>query len=145
MNVTDMRAAYGSSRMTPQRCTIAEAAASMDGAFNVEALARASRARDQAIGTATVYRAVAALLASGWLERVGDRDGCALFAHCPTHEHDHHHHVVCDGCGRIEITDCPVAEVRGDSAADGFIITRHEVTFYGLCPECAERDEERTA
>ncbi len=144
MNAADTRAAFRGSRMTPQRRVIADAAAAMVGAFNVEALAEAARTLDPTIGTATVYRAVSAMIASGWLERVGDRDGCGLFAHCDAEE-PHHHHVVCDGCGRIEIAECPVAHVPSDPARENFVITRHEVTFYGLCPACARHSEERSA
>ena len=132
----DARAAYGAGRITPQRHLIAEVASSMPGAFSVEDLERAVRGTDAAAGQATVYRAVSAMLESGWLERVGERDGSVLFAHCHAGPH-HHHHVVCDVCGRIEATECPVVVGPEQATADGFIITRHEVALYGLCPQCA--------
>ncbi len=132
----DMRTAYSTGRLTPQRRLIAEVAASMPGAFSIEELAEQTRARDDATGVATVYRAVAALLSSGWLERVGERSGSALFARCHAGAH-HHHHVVCDGCGRVEVAECPVQVDSSASAAGGFVVTRHEVTLYGLCPDCA--------
>jgi Fur family ferric uptake transcriptional regulator len=128
--------AYGAGRVTPQRQLIARTAADMPGAFSVEELATAVRARDAGAGVATVYRAVTALLDSGWLERVGERDGSALFARCHAGGH-HHHHVVCDGCGAIEATECPVAVASAARSSNGFVITRHEVTLYGLCPRCA--------
>jgi len=134
---------YGSGRVTPQRQLIADTASGMPGAFSIDELAGAVRARDAATGVATVYRAVTALLSSGWLERVGERSGSALLARCHAGT-SHHHHVVCDGCGRVEATTCPVVarpEASDDpgSGARGFVITRHEVTLYGLCPECAEK------
>jgi Fur family ferric uptake transcriptional regulator len=132
----DTSTAYGHARMTPQRRLIAQTAASMPGAFSVEELERAARATDTSTGVATVYRAVSAMIASGWLERVGERDGSALFARCQAGSH-HHHHVVCDGCGRIEATECPVVAEPGTGARGRFVITRHEVTLYGLCPQCA--------
>lgn len=128
---------FGEGRLTPQRAAIAECAAEMRGAFTVDELGAAMRRRDGAVGTATLYRAVAALEASGWLERVGERGGSALFARC-TAAGGHHHHLICDGCGRIEATSCPV-EPGSISAAEkgGFTVTRHEVTLYGLCATCA--------
>jgi Fur family ferric uptake transcriptional regulator len=111
----------------------------MQGAFSVDELAAAVNATDSVAGVATVYRAVSALLESGWLERVGVRDGSALVARCHAGG-GHHHHVVCDGCGRIEATPCPVHAVPdagASSESGGFVITRHEVTLYGLCPTCA--------
>ena len=155
--VTDSRDAanpYGSGRSTPQRRLIAETAARMRGAFSVDELAARVRDIDEATGVATVYRAVAALHVSGWLERVGERGGSVLFARCRAGS-QHHHHVICDGCGRIEATPCPVAPALGTDCGpshtdpSGFIITRHEVALYGLCPTCAaergSRSEEPSA
>jgi Fur family transcriptional regulator, ferric uptake regulator len=135
---------YGSGRVTPQRRLIAETASRMGGAFSIDELAAAVRVDDDATGVATVYRAVSALLASGWLERVGERDGSALLVRCHAGA-AHHHHVVCDGCGRVEATPCPVVseDLAAESSAPsagGFVITRHEVTLYGLCPACAEKN-----
>jgi len=125
---------YGAGRVTPQRKLVAQLAESWPGAFTVEELSSAVREQDRAASVATVYRAVAALAEQGWLERVGERHGSVLFARCAAGEH-HHHHVVCDGCGRVEAAECPVASPA--STVSGFVITRHEVTLYGLCPECA--------
>jgi len=129
---------YGSGRVTPQRRMIAEVADAWSGAFTVEELAAAVRTRDRAASIATVYRCVAALAENGWLERVGEREGAALFTRCAAGDH-HHHHVVCDGCGRVEAAECPVAPVVSAGEVSGFVITRHEVTLYGLCPACADR------
>jgi Fur family ferric uptake transcriptional regulator len=123
--------------MTRQRKAIASAASAMRGAFTVEQLAAAVRDVDPAAGaTATVYRAVSAMESAGYLERVGTRHGCALYASCADAEH--HHHVVCDACGRTASAPCPV---RHMPAAEGFVVTHHEVTLYGLCKACAEKSE----
>lgn len=135
------RTAFGSGRITGQRLTIARAAAGMRGAFTVEELAEslrdgASSSGTAPVGTATVYRAVAAMESTGFLSRVGSRAGSALFARCS--EPSHHHHIVCDACGRFTATPCPiVAPVVSPEATGGFVVTRHEVTLYGLCGECA--------
>jgi Fur family ferric uptake transcriptional regulator len=135
--------AFGSARMSAQRRLLSATAEEMPGAFTIEELSSAAVARGASAGTATVYRAVAAMEASGWLERVGERDGSALFARCGAGSH-HHHHVVCDGCGRIAATECPVAEqVIASAQTNGFVVTRHEVTLYGLCPDCARSGEGR--
>lgn len=133
---------YGSGRVTPQRQLIADAIVARNGAFSIEALAADVCTRDSTIGVATVYRAVTTMLASGWLERVGERGGSALFARCTAGSY-HHHHVVCDRCGRIAAADCPLGgSTPGPAQSDGFVVTRHEVTLYGLCPECANADRD---
>jgi len=109
----------------------------LSGAFTTDELAGAARANDPGAGaTATVYRSVAAMERSGFLERVGERDGAALYARCDASSH--HHHIVCDGCGRTAHAECPIEpHVATEPRDDGFVITRHEVVLYGLCPECA--------
>ncbi|WP_326834419.1 Fur family transcriptional regulator [Amycolatopsis rhabdoformis] len=53
--------------------------------------------------------------------------------------HDNHHHLVCRACGRIEDVACAVGEVPclDPSSAAGFTIDEAEVTWWGLCAECA--------
>jgi Fur family ferric uptake transcriptional regulator len=134
--MTDMRRAYGPARSSRQRRAIADVAAALPGAFTIDELATALRRRRVRAGKATVYRAVAALEASGWLERVGGRGGSALFARC-SRTGRHHHHVVCGDCGRVVAIRCPgVAKTTRSGQRAGFLITRHEVTLHGLCAEC---------
>lgn len=127
---------YGSGRMTSARREIARVVASMRGAFTIENLAERMRIESPATGSvATLYRSVASMEASGYLERVGERDGSALYARCDSC--DHHHHIICDGCGRTAKASCPVGpEFSAGAAAIGFTITRHEMTLYGLCESC---------
>lgn len=131
---------YGTSRMTPPRRAIAQATEAMTCAFTVEELASVVRRTDESFGaTATVYRAVAAMEAAGFIERVGSREGAGLYARCTSQRHAHHHHVVCDRCGRTATTECSVQREVAEAEGSGFVVTRHEVTLYGLCPECARK------
>lgn len=123
--------------MTAPRKMIAACVDGLEGAFTVEQLSSALRDVDVSdSATATVYRAVAAMEASGYIERVGERDGSALFARC-RHE-DHHHHIICEVCGRTASARCPLDAVFLTSIhQEGFTVTRHEVTIYGRCSACA--------
>lgn len=53
---------------------------------------------------------------------------------------DNHHHVVCRGCGAVADVDCTVghAPCLTPSSTAGFRIDTAEVTFWGLCPDCAD-------
>ncbi len=138
MATQDTCGPYGTGRVTSPRRTIATVADAQPGAFTVEELAMCVRETDpSASATATVYRAVAAMEKSGHLARVGARGGHVLYARCDS-PHDHHHHVVCDGCGRIAPARCPLVSTEIAADTSGFTITRHEVTLYGLCPACSE-------
>lgn len=55
---------------------------------------------------------------------------------------DNHHHIVCRGCGFTADVDCAVGEAPclEPSAEHGFIIEEAEVIFWGLCPECRQKN-----
>ncbi|KAF0208189.1 MAG: transcriptional repressor [Actinomycetota bacterium] len=131
-----VRDLYGGRRVSAARRTIADAAALIRGAFTVEQLHDAVQLSEPGIGIATVYRAVAAMSATGSVAPVGYRAGSALYALCPGGTH--HHHLVCTGCGSVVGIACPVDRSLEDAARKtGYTVTGHEVTLYGLCRSCA--------
>ena len=52
---------------------------------------------------------------------------------------DNHHHLVCERCSRIVDVDCDsdVVPCLLPSAGHGFTVREAEVTFWGVCPDCA--------
>jgi Fe2+ or Zn2+ uptake regulation protein len=127
------RAAFGSGRVSVQRAAIARAARDYRTAFTADDLLAAVRRELPGVGIATVYRAVAAMEAEGFIEPVGTRGGATLFVQCG--QKDHHHHVVCTGCGAVASAECALNTA---TCADGFAITGHELALYGLCPRCQQ-------
>ncbi len=124
--------------MSAQRARIAEAMLGMPGAFTAEDLHRRVIEVTPGIGLATVYRALAAMQESGAIATVGDRHGSTLLARCE--RHDHHHHLVCTECGSVVGIDCPLGDAALISAERaGHLVTRHEITLYGLCAICRAR------
>jgi Fur family ferric uptake transcriptional regulator len=130
-----VRDLFGGRRVSAARRTIADAAATIHGAFTVEQLHAVVQLSAPGIGIATVYRAVAAMSAASSLAPVGYRVGSALWALCPGGTH--HHHLVCTGCGTVVGIACPVDRSLEDAARKtGYTVTGHEVTLYGLCRSC---------
>ena len=129
---------FGAGRVTATRSIIARTVKGMPRAFTAEDLADAVRGKagSSAPSLATVYRALAAMEATGSIERVGTRTGSALFATCEAHSH--HHHIVCDRCGKTAHAECPVIDTT--PRPDGFVVTRHEVMLYGICADCASKE-----
>jgi Fur family ferric uptake transcriptional regulator len=117
------------------RAIIATAASTMGGAFTAERLHERVSQEHPGIGLATVYRAVSAMTEAGYLARVGERDGAALYAVCACGEH--HHHAVCVSCGAVAPVACTLVSA---ALPPGFVVTRHDVAVYGVCAECA-RDQ----
>lgn len=54
---------------------------------------------------------------------------------------DNHHHVICTGCGAVADIDCVVGEAPCLTPSDthGFAVHTAEVTYWGVCPDCAAR------
>ena len=59
---------------------------------------------------------------------------------------DNHHHMVCRSCSLIVDVDCTVGQAPclTPSHDAGFIIEQAEVTFWGLCPDCAAAGAQST-
>lgn len=141
MPVRSHKRAYGGARMSPQRRAVADTIERLGRAFTIDELAEEVRRRRR-VGKATIYRAVAALEGSGWVARVGTQDGHSLFARCD--RSDHHHHLVCTGCGKVAVTRCLLDERAMEAAARaGFQVTEHEITLYGLCRQCDEQSSSK--
>ncbi len=135
MSKSDNHSHYGRGRVTAPRLVIASAVDRLGRAFTVDDLIAEVRADAPGVGAATVYRAVAAMEAAHAVERVGTRDGSALYVRCTAD--GHHHHLVCTGCGRVAHASCPLESIGAHRADDGFVVTGHELTLYGLCAGCA--------
>jgi len=53
----------------------------------------------------------------------------------------HHHHLVCDGCGRLEPFEDDALELAIRRLADrvAFDVSDHDVTLHGSCDRCRDR------
>ena len=53
---------------------------------------------------------------------------------------DHHDHVVCTKCGKVEEFYDEIIEEQQKKAAEklGFTISDHSLYIYGLCADCQE-------
>jgi len=97
----------------------------------------AVRARGGSIGIASVYRALEGMDALGLVQRIDLGDGVARFE--PAHAGgDHHHHLVCDDCGKVEPFEDPGLESAIERVADGrgYAVAAHDVVLRGACEEC---------
>ena len=89
-------------------------------------------------GRASIYRVLDLLVEHGLVERVEVGDGQARFERQhPSGEH--HHHLVCERCGRLVAFDDPALERAIDraSARLGMRVSGHDVLLRGACERCA--------
>lgn len=84
------------------------------------------------IGLATVYRVLTQFEAAGLVTRHHFEGGTAVFE---LNRGDHHDHVVCMDCGRVEEFNDPAIEERQAAAATrlGFAMADHSLILYGHC------------
>jgi Fur family ferric uptake transcriptional regulator len=119
-------------RSTRQNAAIRRAIADAGRPLSPAEVLEAARGEVAALGLATVYRNLKALLDEGAVQVVTLPGEVARYELA---RHDHHHHFRCDACQRVfDVHRCP-----GDLAAlapPGFRVDRHEITLYGRCAEC---------
>jgi Fur family ferric uptake transcriptional regulator len=90
------------------------------------------------VGIATVYRVLEQLSERGLVQRIDVGEGIARYeAALPSGEH--HHHLVCDDCGKVEAfaDDELEAVIHAVERRTGYSIAGHDVVLRGACHECA--------
>ena len=89
-----------------------------------------------AVSHQAVYDVLRALTAAGLVRRIQPSGSVARYE---ARVGDNHHHVVCRSCGTIADVDCAVGEAPCLAASEdrGFVIDEAEVTYWGVCRECA--------
>ena len=96
----------------------------------------AVRTEQPTVSHQAVYDVLGVLSDSGLVRRIQPAGSVARYE---LRVGDNHHHVVCRACGTVADVDCAVG-VRpclDASDAHGFVIDEAEVTYWGVCPDCA--------
>ncbi|MDR2947450.1 MAG: transcriptional repressor [Candidatus Adiutrix sp.] len=90
-------------------------------------------APDKAAGALELFTAL------GLAEKMPAEDGRIIYEH--THPGLHHDHLICSDCGQAVEFNRPDVDglIETIAADEGFTHLRHNLTVYGLCPECRRR------
>jgi Fur family ferric uptake transcriptional regulator len=129
------RLAAAGERVTRQRLLVADALAAHGRQITAQELYDRLRRREPRLGRATVFRTLEALVSAGVARRL-EQDGHVYgYVACRP---EHHHHLACDRCGRVEeIEETYLTPVAERVAADlGFTIDDARLDFYGRCATC---------
>ena len=97
---------------------------------------RALEERAAKVSLSTVYRTLEHLLAKGGITVRTDDAGESTYMSCePVH---HHHHAICNVCGRVEDVDCDAFDAFAEQlrAKHGFELDAHRMEFIGRCRAC---------
>ena len=127
-------------KYTKQRELVLKALYQNNGHFSPEVLYNLVQDEDPTmnIGIATVYRTL------GLLEEERLVSSLSFGAQGKKYElgvKEHHDHIICQECGKIEEFCDDVIEKRQSIIADhfGFELTDHSMKIYGYCPECKKK------
>ncbi len=124
-------------RLTPQRAVIWDIlSAEPDRHLSAEEIAEHVRGQLPQVNASTVYRTLDLLVEDGLVLRTDLGENRAYFE--PSHEHPHHH-LVCERCGRVDHVHDDVLAGVSERVRErsGFEISVREVTFHGVCRDCA--------
>jgi Fur family ferric uptake transcriptional regulator len=113
-----------------QRCALSAA--------EIEDALRHPTASRRGVARASVYRILEELEALRLVTRVEVGQGLARFE--AAREEGHHHHMVCDDCGRVIPFEDPELErsITRLARRVTFAVAEHDVVLHGACAECQD-------
>jgi Fur family ferric uptake transcriptional regulator len=124
--------------MTARHDVVRQALADTGTFVSAQDLHARLRAAGHRIGLTTVYRALAAMTGRGEAD-VLTAEGQQVYRACGGGEH--HHHLVCRGCGKTVEVSGPAVErwAEGVGGEHGFVDITHTVEIFGTCGDCASQ------
>jgi Fur family peroxide stress response transcriptional regulator len=122
-------------RMTPQRMSLIRLIAASEGHPSAARLYEQIKVQFPTMSLATVYKTLDLLKELGEVLEIDFHDDSHFDGNRPYP----HPHLICTRCQKImdgEL-DSAVRALVGDlEQISGFRIERHQLNFYGLCPDC---------
>jgi Fur family ferric uptake transcriptional regulator len=122
-------------RITPGRIGVMSAIQQLPHS-NADTLWRHVRQQLPTISVQSVHNVLGDLTQASLVRRIEPAGSAALYER---RIGDNHHHVVCSRCGLVGDIDCVHGEAPCLTPQDsgGFHIEAAEITFWGLCADCA--------
>lgn len=97
------------------------------------------RLGDRRINLSSVYRALHLFCRLDVVRRLQLGDGASRYELAEAYR-GHHHHRVCDACGRIEdVSRCPLGDDALRALGADFAVRAHSLELFGLCRRCAPK------
>lgn len=112
--------------------------AAEDRHLSAEDIYKALLESGEDVGLATVYRVLTQFEDAGLITRHHFEGGTSVFE---LNQGEHHDHILCVKCGRVEEFIDEVIEQRQRKIAEdaGFSMTDHALYIYGVCKDCQSK------
>lgn len=122
-------------RLTPQRPMIVEAVRNSDEHICAEEVFQKVRERYPHVNISTVYRTLELLKELGLVTETDLGEG-RVYYHWA--EKGHHHHLICQSCGRLTALEDSVLDSLQGTLREryGFRANLSHLAIFGLCSEC---------
>ncbi|MDX9992090.1 MAG: Fur family transcriptional regulator [Anaerolineales bacterium] len=123
-------------RLTPQRVELVRLIAASEGHPSAAQLYAKIKEKFPTMSHATVYKTLALLKEMNQVLEIDLRGD----SHYDGNRPGVHPHLICTQCnqivdGELELTPALLKKME---EASGYQITRPQITFYGLCPNCQQ-------
>jgi Fur family transcriptional regulator, ferric uptake regulator len=120
------------------RTAVLDVIATQDCCLTAQEIFDDLRANGRDAGIASIYRALELLTRMGLVRRVELAEAAAYEPALPGGQH--HHHVVCDRCGKVSPFEDEALERAIDRLAGRleYDVGGHEVVLRGACRECRD-------
>ncbi len=125
-------------RLTPQRVELIRLIATSEGHPSASELYNQIKNQFPTMSLATVYKTLDLLKELGEVLEIGLRDD----SHYDGNKPYPHPHLICVKCQKIMDGELEIAVkniVQEVEQSFGFQILKHQLDFYGLCPDCQKK------
>ncbi len=125
----------GGFKLTPRRQAIIELFVDGKSHLTPEDVWEKLKKQFDHCGLPSVYRNLESLVECGILTRIQQFDRKKHYGLCSSVHSDHHHHITCVKCGRVEgIHGCTIGNAK---KIKGYKIISHFMQVNGVCSGCA--------
>lgn len=118
------------------RQAVVELLARQDCCVTAQEIYDELREAGRPVALASIYRTLDQLSGDGFLQKI--ELGAGITRYEPVRE-DHHHHLVCDSCGKVEAFADERLEHALHRVEDqtGYRVATHDVVLRGACSDCS--------
>jgi Fur family ferric uptake transcriptional regulator len=119
------------------RRTVVELLGRQDCCLTAQEIFDRLRGEGRSVGIASVYRVLDLLGEKGLVQRIDVGAGTARYEPVLA-SGEHHHHLVCDDCGKVEAFADPELEraIHRVEGRTGYSVAAHDVVLRGACGDC---------
>jgi Fur family peroxide stress response transcriptional regulator len=126
-------------RLTSQRLALIRLLAVSEAHPSAAQLYESLRVQFPTVSLATIYKTLTLLQEEGEVMKIDLSNDSRFDGNKPYP----HPHLICNGCNKIVDGDFDIdlASIKSLEQSSGYQISRSQINFYGLCPDCKAKSK----